>query len=115
MKILILNLFLSIFFISNNDIIGVWDANKDNTLVKIYEVNNVYYGEILSSDNPTAKKGTIILKDLKFESGKWIGKFYSIKFNKTLDAEIEVEKDILKIKVSAGFISKKSEWEKTES
>ena len=111
MKTIFINILLSLLNPSS-DIVGIWDVNKDNTLVRIYEVNNLYYGEILSSDNPTAKKGTIILKDLKFESEKWIGEFYSIKLNKTLDAEIEIKNNTLKIKVSAGIISKTSEWEK---
>ena len=115
MKLVLLNLLLSFFLTSANNIEGIWDANKDNTLVRIYEENNLYYGAIVSSDNPTAKKGTIILKDLKFESGKWVGKFYSIKFNRLFDAEIEVENKILKIKVSAGFISKTSLWQKSQN
>ena len=99
MKLLIISLLINLFIHPTNDITGVWDANKDNTLVRIYENNNICYGEILSSDNATAKKGTIILKNLKFKSGKWIGEFYSIKFNKSFDAEIIVENNILKIKI----------------
>jgi uncharacterized protein (DUF2147 family) len=75
----------------------------------------VYLGEIISSDNPKAEIGTQLIKDLNNEDGEWRGQLYAIKRETWVDAEMELEEGILKIKVSAGFRSRTVEWTKVKS
>jgi uncharacterized protein (DUF2147 family) len=112
--ILIFSLLGSVLF-AQTDLTGTWDTGKENTLVKIYEKEGVYLGEIISSDNPKAEIGTQLIKDLNNEDGEWRGQLYAIKREKWVDAEMELEEGILKIKVSAGFRSRTVEWTKVKS
>lgn len=111
MKILFLHLLIS-FLIPSDNIIGIWDTDKDNTIIEIYEQNGSYFGKIVSSDHEKAEKGTLILKDFKYQDGLWKGKFYSIKFDKVLDAEIQFKNNKIEITAFFGFLSKSAEWEK---
>lgn len=112
--VLIFSLLGSALF-AQNDLTGTWDTGKDSTLVKIYEKEGVYFGEIVSSDNPKAEIGKQLIKDLKNEDGEWKGKLYAAKKKKWVDAEMELEDDNLKITVKAGFVKKTIEWKKVEA
>lgn len=111
MKILLLGIVIAIF-LPSNEIIGTWNTNKENTKIEIYEENGEYFGRIISSNNINAKKGTLILRNLKYKNGKWKGKLYSLKFDKLLDAEMSVYQNTLQITIDAGFKRKMVEWEK---
>jgi hypothetical protein len=86
----------------------------ENTLVKIFEKEGVYFGEIVSSDNPNAEIGKQLIKDLMRENGKWKGKLYVIKKKKWVNAVMELEDSYVKITIKAGFRKKTIEWKKVE-
>lgn len=118
MKKLFLVLIFSLFgltLFAQTDLTGTWNTGKDSTLVKIFANEGVYFGEIVSSDNPKAEIGKQLIKDLKNEDGAWKGKLYAVKKKEWVDAVMELEDGNLKITVSVGFRKKTIEWEKVES
>jgi predicted small secreted protein len=62
--VIVFCLFATTIFAQNN-LTGTWNTGEQNTLVKIHEVDSVYVGEIISSDNPEVKLGKVIVKDFK--------------------------------------------------
>ena len=111
MKIIFLSLLISLVF-PTEDISGIWNTGRDNTKIEIYKKDSEYFGEIISSDNTKAKKGTLIIRNFTYQEDKWKGKFYSLRFDKLIDAEISIDNNILSVTVYSGFKSKTVEWEK---
>ena len=91
---------------------GIWLTGEENTKIETYEKEGAWYGKIVSSDNSKAKIGKDILIDFKEEDGQWKGKLFAAKRGKILDAVIEPSKEILNIRVSAGFFTKTLEWKR---
>ncbi len=110
-SILILVLFVALSM-NAQTIVGVWNTGKDNTKVKITKVNDIYNGKIHSSDNPKAKIGNPILKDVKFSNGKGKGKIYAAKKGKWYEVILEESGDKLNVTIKVGFKSKTLTWEK---
>lgn len=92
---------------------GIWNTGQDNTEIEIKSENGIYDGKIISSENSNAKKGTLILKDVKSVSGKWKGKMYSPKKKEWFNAVLELKGGKLMVKVKSGFMSKTVEWTKS--
>ncbi|MCR9287142.1 MAG: DUF2147 domain-containing protein [Bacteroidetes bacterium] len=111
-------LFIALFYIfalsAQDSLKGIWLTGEENTKIETYQKDGVWFGKIVSSDNPNAKIGTDILRDLKKDNGEWKGKIFAAKRGKIMDAIIEPTKNILKITVSAGFFSKNLEWKRFE-
>ena len=115
MKNLILITALSIMSFSvysQTDLTGRWNTGNHNTLVKIEQQNGVYTGKIVSSDNPKAEPGKIIIKNIKAQKDGWSGKLYAAKRGEWYDAEINRSTNKLIIEISVGFFSKTVEWSK---
>jgi uncharacterized protein (DUF2147 family) len=112
--VLIFCLLGSVLF-AQTDLTGTWNTGKENTLVKIYEKEGVYFGELISSDNPKAQIGRQLIKDLKNEKGEWKGKLYAPKKKEWVDAEMDLVDDDLNITIKAGFFKKTIEWKKVAS
>jgi uncharacterized protein (DUF2147 family) len=112
--VIVFCLFATTIFAQNN-LTGTWNTGEQNTLVKIHEVDSVYVGEIISSDNPEVKLGKVIVKDFKQDGDEWVCQLFAAKRKKWFNAEIEIEDGKLKISVGRGFHSKTVEWEKVET
>lgn len=97
---------------AQSSISGIWNTGQDNTKIEIESENGIYDGKIISSDNSNAKKGTLILKDVKSVSGKWKGKMYSPKKKEWFDAVLKVEGSQLLVTVKSGWVSKTVKWTK---
>lgn len=95
---------------SQSDVAGDWVVGKQNTVIKIEQHNNVYSGKIISSDNPKAKIGNLMVKELKQKNGEWKGKVYSAKRKEWYDAEFIPKENMLDVKIKVGFFSKTMEW-----
>jgi len=91
---------------------GIWNTNKDNIKVEIYKKDGTCFGEIISSTDEKAKKGTVILRDFTLNYGIWEGKFYSAYKDKLVNALMQLDKNILKITILLGKTSKLLEWRK---
>lgn len=85
---------------------------QDNTKIEIIKDNGIYGGRIISSDNPNAEIGNLILKDVKSVDGKWKGKLYAPKKKEWFDAVLKAEGKQLLITVKSGWASKTVEWSK---
>lgn len=83
---------------------------QDNTKIEIEADNDVYTGRIVSSDNPKAIIGKLILKDVKFVGGEWKGKLYSPRKENWFDAVLKVKGNQLSVTVKSGWTSKTVEW-----
>lgn len=101
---------------AQTNLTGVWNTGEQNTKVKLYKnKSGVIYGKILSSDNPKVKIGKILVKEVKLKKGKWVGKIYSPKQGKWYNAQFIPSKSTLKIKISAGWMTKTMEWKRAKS
>jgi len=92
---------------------GAWDTGEDNTIIEITEIDGKTTGKIKSSDNPKAKIGNVILKEVNKNGRIWVGKIYAAKRQEWYDAEITQKGDVLEIKINVGLFSKTVEWKKT--
>ncbi|MGB0880688.1 MAG: DUF2147 domain-containing protein [Polaribacter sp.] len=95
---------------AQSDIAGKYVVGEQNTIVKIEPQEDVFLGKITSSDNPKAKIGKLMVKDLKEKKGKWKGKVYSPKRKEWFDAEFIPKKNTLDVKIKVGFFSKTMKW-----
>lgn len=97
---------------AQTSITGIWNTGEENTKIEIKGINGVYEGRIASSDNPKAKIGNLMLKDVKSVGGTWKGKLYSVKKKEWFDAVLKVEGNQLLVTVSSGWKSKTVNWSK---
>ena len=95
-----------------SNLTGTWDTGEDNTIIEITEIEDKPTGKIKSSDNPKAKIGNVILKEVNKNGRIWKGKIYAAKRQEWYDAEITQKGDVLEIEISVGFFSKTLEWNK---
>lgn len=91
---------------------GIWNTGQENTKIEIKLENGMYNGKIISSDNAKAKKGTIILKDVKSIKGEWKGKLYSLKKKDWFDAILQLNGSVIVVTVKSGWGSKTVKWTK---
>lgn len=105
-------LFSALNMHSQQSLTGTWNTGQENTIIEITEINKVYSGKIISSDNDNAKIGNQLLKEVKLTGGKWKGKMYSPKKNKWFDAVLEEKDEQLQVTVKAGIMSKTLEWKR---
>ena len=97
---------------AQTSITGIWDTGQENSKIEIKEMNGVYEGKLVSSDNPKAKIGNLILKDVKSVGRTLKGKLFSVKKNKWFDAVLKTEGKQLLITISSGISSKTLKWSK---
>jgi len=100
---------------AQDDLTGSWNTGKQNTIIKIFEKEGVYFGELISSDNPKAIIGKQLIKDVKNDDGEWKGKLFAVKKKEWVDAEFDMKEDNLEITISVGFFTKTIEWKKVKS
>ncbi len=109
--VLTISLF-SINSFAQSDLSGEYIVGEKNTIVKIEQHNSIYSGKIISSDNPKAKIGNLMVKELKHTKSAWKGKIYSPKRMEWYDAEFILKENKLNVEISVGFFSKTVEWKK---
>ncbi|MEM9821236.1 MAG: hypothetical protein AAF985_09200 [Bacteroidota bacterium] len=105
-------LFSTLTMNAQPSIAGTWNTGKDNTKVEITEVNGVYEGKIVASDNDNAPIGKQLLKEIKSVDGEWKGKLFAAKRGKWMDAVLKEEDSQLKVTVKAGWKRKTIKWAK---
>ena len=112
MKIIIMCFLLASTLTMNaqQSIVGIWNTGKENTKIEITEVDGIFQGKILSSDNEKAKIGKLLLKDVKSVRKGYKGKLFAAKRGEWMDAVLKEKDNKLSITVSAGFMSKTVEW-----
>lgn len=102
----------SSFSMNAQSLAGVWNTGEDNTKIEITEVNGVYSGKILSSENTDAKVGSQILKNIKLSNTEYKGKLYAAKKGEWYDAVLKENGNQLDITIKVGWMSKAISWKK---
>lgn len=103
---------VSLSSFAQQDLTGKWAVGQENTYVEIEQIKGVYSGKIIASDNPKAKIGRLIVKDVKQTKNKWEGKVYAPKRQEWYDAELTPKENVLEIKIKVGFFSRTMEWQR---
>lgn len=118
----------------SDDIKGVWLSENKDGKVEVYEQNGKYFGKLIWLKNEFEKdgktlrtdvnnpneslrkqplKGLVILKNLTFEDGYWVGgEIYDTKSGKTYSckAKLEDKKLILRGFVGVSLFGRSTTW-----
>ena len=105
---------LAVNLSAHDDLKGIWQTGRNNTLIEIYEKDNSLYGKVIFSDNPEAPVGKDVLENLTRDGNTWKGTMYSWKKDKRANVTVEPAGNSLKIKIDAGLIPVTLEWEREE-
>lgn len=118
-RVLLAFLLLSTGFIysqkSADAIIGKW-LNPDRTKkMEIYKLGTEFYGKLIWMSEPTskAKVGDLVLKDFKYDGGKWVGKV--VVKGDSYSGSLKLDNNILSITATVGFLSKTKKWTRTNT
>lgn len=106
MKTLIFILALTLFTFQESPV-GVWLYLQDSSKIEISNKDGILSGTLISSKNPGYKPGTQILRNFKYQNGKWWGQLYLINEQHSVDASFELKGDLLLLEYNYGFITKK--------
>ena len=98
---------------SGPEILGTWLIPDENVKVEITCDGDVCTGVVVKAPKDVII-GKEILRDLKERNGKWKGKFYAIRKDKLLNAELNPNGDELDVEVSAGLGSKSFTWTRVD-
>lgn len=94
---------------------GLWKTGKEETIIEISFSSEQLIGKIKSSNNEEAEMGKIILKALRSEGSKWVGKIYAVKRKKWYNVEIISKEEVLELKISFGLMTRSLQWKKSKS
>lgn len=103
-------IFSTLFLFGQQSLEGSWNLGKENTIIEISNVNDVYEAKIVASDNEKVKIGTPFLKDVTLVDGAWKGQLYNLKKGKWYDVVLQPSGDKILATVSSGFRSTTLEW-----
>ncbi|MEL0109678.1 MAG: DUF2147 domain-containing protein [Cryomorphaceae bacterium] len=92
-----------------NEIVGKWNAGKENSIVEIYENSGELFGKIISCDRAEVV-GKINLRNLEKKGDHWEGELYVFKRRSWYDVSIHEENDTLYLVISVGFFEKEVQW-----
>jgi len=106
---ILLALFISLTAFSQNDIVGIWNTEKENSIVEIYEDNGELFGKIISSDRAEVV-GKINLRNLQNKGDHWEGELFVFKRRSWYDMSMYEENDTLYLVISVGFFEKEVQW-----
>ena len=89
-----------------DEIIAIWETREAR--VEIYKADERYIGNPV---NPAGERNQQIeVLNLEYREGKWVGKIYSKRTDRTLDVVCKVKGDKLLLEVNAGRMSRDLEW-----
>lgn len=95
---------------SGTFMIGDWKGD-DEKVIRIYEEDGQFFGKPVYAPGELGEK--LILKDIEFKNERWQGMIFAPKRQKYYKVAIrQVADGELKMKVSAGMISKTLTWSK---
>jgi len=107
--IFLLALFISFTAFGQNDIVGIWNTEKENSIVEIYEDSGELFGKIISSDRAEVV-GKVNLRNLQNKGDHWEGELFVFKRRSWYDVSIHEENDTLYLVISVGFFEKEVQW-----
>lgn len=95
---------------SAQSIENMWNTGQENTIISIKKVDDKLIGVIHSSSNAKVPKGKVIVKDLVYGDGEYEGQIYSLQKQRWFDATFSPGKQLLVVKISAGWTTRTFEW-----
>ncbi|MFL9837002.1 hypothetical protein ABS768_05790 [Flavobacterium sp. ST-75] len=93
-----------------DEIVAVWDTGEIK--VEIYKKDRKYIGNPINSEGERNQQIEVL--NLEYKEGKWVGKIYSKKRGRLLDAQCQVKGDKLLIEITARLISANLKWSRVE-
>ena len=96
---LFLLMFSIVYTSAQQSLEGLWKTGKEETIIEISFSNEQLIGKIKFSNNKEVDVGKIILKDLRSEENKWVGKIYAIKRKEWYNVEIISKEEVLELKM----------------
>jgi uncharacterized protein (DUF2147 family) len=112
---LFLLMFSIVYSSAQQSLEGLWKTGKEETIIEISFSSEQLIGKIKSSNNEEAEMGKIILKALRSEGNKWVGKIYAVKREKWYNVEIISKEEVLELKISFGLMTRSLQWKKSKS
>jgi uncharacterized protein (DUF2147 family) len=112
---LFLLMFSIVYSSAQQSLEGLWKTGKEETIIEISFSSEQLIGKIKSSNNEEAEMGKIILKALRSEGNKWVGKIYAVKRKKWYNVEIISKEEVLELKISFGLMTRSLQWKKSKS
>ena len=100
---------------TSDAILGNWENPDGGRKMEIFKKGNLYFGKILSvtDKNVKVKPGDIVLKNLKYDEGKWMGQLKIPAKENDFDVKITMPSiNQLKITESYGILSKTKIWKR---
>ena len=91
---------------SQDQIIAIWETPEAR--VEIYKADDRYIGNPVNSEGERNQQIEVL--NLEYKDGKWVGKLYSKKRDRSLDVVCKVKGDKLLLEISAGRFSRDLEW-----
>ncbi len=116
----LLILIVSISFKASNPdaILGVWKEKDGTKTIKIYKVENSYFGKItenLSEEENKIEPGTVIMKDFVYKNEEWKGTIDIPSRDLTLKCKIILESENqIKSVATVAFFGKSKTWVRSE-
>ncbi|WAC12483.1 DUF2147 domain-containing protein [Dyadobacter pollutisoli] len=110
-------LFLCTICYGQNEITGKWLSPDGDRKIEICESNSSFFGKIiwLKSTAGKVRVGDIVLKDITYKNGHWVGKAYIPARNRDISVSISMpDKEELEITGKVGMMSQKKLWKRVE-
>jgi len=107
--------------VKGDDILGKWKMEGNASIIGIYKKDSIYYAkieEIKGNNNTSAKTGTYVLKNFRFDDKgqQWKnGQVFAPRRNKYFDAIIKMkDKNTIIVTAYVSFYSKSVTWTRIE-
>jgi uncharacterized protein (DUF2147 family) len=132
---LVILLPLMAFSVKPDDIVGIWLTEKNEAKVEIYKTGNEYFGKVIWLKEPNDKKGIpkkdinnpdpakrhnnalglLVIKNLQFKNGKWVGNIYGPKYGKEAPCSLQINgKNELHGTIKYGLVTGSRTWKRVK-
>lgn len=78
---------------TQDQIIAIWETREAK--VEIYKVDGRYIGNPINSEGQRNQQMEVL--NLEYKNGKWVGKIYSKRRNRSMDVVCKLEGDKLRV------------------
>ena len=110
---MLLLLFMTKASPKGDEIIGKWENPDGGRKIEIFKKGALYFGKIIavSDEGAKVKQGDIVLKNIKFEKGKWSGKIRIPAKDNDFNTEMTMPSiNKLKFVASYGLMTRTKIW-----
>ncbi|GAA4851572.1 hypothetical protein GCM10023331_40190 [Algivirga pacifica] len=91
---------------------GVWVTRKEQSHIQIYQEGETFQGKVVKTQDPEDDAlGVKILRGFSKQGDVWVGEIYAPHLNTWFDTELRRIGQVLEVKVTTGFISRRLAWD----